>query len=79
MDSKKKTTLWRVVGESQTLVGEIPGLPDRIPKIGYRVPLEEYGEGVCFGYSYSGSGKDEELIEVKLLIRWDAVLRQSRG
>lgn len=78
MDSKKKTTLWRVVGESQTLVGEISGLPDRIPKIGYRVPLEEYGEGVCFGYSYSGSGKDEELIEVKLLIRWDAGPQRPR-
>lgn len=68
----KKTSLWRSVAESQVLVAEIPGLPDPIPRIAFRVRLPEYGDGVCIGYGYADEKTKQEVVEVKLLIKWNA-------
>jgi hypothetical protein len=64
----KTTTVWRGAGGTQELVARLPGLPDPIPKIGFRVHLEEHGDGVCFGYEYDGPGRDAAIVEVKLLV-----------
>lgn len=65
----KRTTIWRSAGGEPMQIAQYPGLPDPIPKVAFRVHLPEYGDGVCIGYEYGGSGEREEIVEVKLLVR----------
>lgn len=67
-DSQKTTSVWRNAGGTQELLARLPGLPDPVPRIGFRVFLEELGDGVCFGYEYDGPGRDAAIVEVKLLV-----------
>lgn len=77
--TNKTTTIWVGAGEAPELVARIAGLPDPIPKIGFRVFLEEYGDGVCFGYEYDGPGRDAAITEVKLLISATMTPARRRG
>ena len=64
-----RTTIWRSFGGVPEWVAKLPGLPQPIPRIGFRVPTDDYGDGVCIGYEYTGSGASEKVVEVKLLVR----------
>lgn len=64
-----RTTIWRSFGGRPEWVARLPGLPHPVPKIGFRVWTDDYGEGVCIGYEYSGTGASEKVVEVKLLVR----------
>lgn len=75
----RTTTVWVGAGEMPELVARLPGLPDPIPKIGFRVFLEEHGDGVCFGYEYDGPGRDAQIIEVKLLVSASMTAARRRG
>ena len=68
--SDTKTTIWKGTGDGPpVLVGHFDGLPDPVPRVGFRVQLEEkLGDGVCIGYEYDRQGPDAEIVEVKLLI-----------
>lgn len=71
-DEQKKdkytTTIWRGAGGTHEMIARYPGLPEPIPKIGFRVHLEEHGDGVCIGYEYEGPDRDAAITEVKLLV-----------
>lgn len=67
-EDNKTTTVWRGAGGTHELIARLPGLPDPVPGIGYRVYLEEHGDGVCIGYEYDGPGRDAQIVEVKLLV-----------
>ncbi|MCC2657495.1 MAG: hypothetical protein K0Q76_2603 [Panacagrimonas sp.] len=62
------TTIWRSSGGKPELIARLTGLPHPIPGIGFRVPLDEHGDGVCIGYEYEGPDRDAAIIEVKLLV-----------
>jgi hypothetical protein len=67
--SDTKTTIWKGTGDGPPiLIGHFEGLPDPIPRVGFRLELEKFGDGVCIGYEYDGKGPDAPIVEVKLLI-----------
>lgn len=69
MEEENRTTIWRSFGGEPEFVAKLPGLPHPIPKIGFRLYTPEYGDAVCIGYEYTGSGDAEKVVEVKLLVR----------
>jgi hypothetical protein len=69
VEEEQRTTIWRSFGGEPEWVAKLPGLPDPIPKIGFRLYTPEYGDGVCIGYEYAGTGDREKVVEVKLLVR----------
>jgi hypothetical protein len=78
-EDTKTTTVWKSAGGTQELVARLPGLPDPIPRIGFRVYLEEHGDGVCIGYEYDGPGRDAGIVEVKLLVSASMTPARRRG
>ena len=68
-DTGPTTTIWREQGGTTVLVETIRGLPFGTPNMGARVPTQKYGEARCTGVRKSGTGKNEQVVEVKLTVK----------
>jgi hypothetical protein len=68
-DSVPQTTIWQKSSGGQSLVDTLPGLPYGVLQMGQVVHIKNYGEASCCGISKTGSGANEAITEIKLLLK----------